>query len=102
MVYYFEKSIVEAENFEERCAIVTRIVEILIRLIEYNNFNGAFEIVGALESASVHRLEHTKAYIERNSKLKKAWEETKELISDHWKKYFYSIRFKILHKLKSK
>ncbi|KPM02822.1 son of sevenless 2-like protein [Sarcoptes scabiei] len=87
MVYYFEKSIVEAENFEERCAIVTRIVEILIRLIEYNNFNGAFEIVGALESASVHRLEHTKAYIERNSKLKKAWEETKELISDHWKKY---------------
>lgn len=56
------------------------------RLMQYNNFNGVFEIVGALDSAPIHRLEHTLSQIERNSKLKKALEEAKDLMDNHFKK----------------
>lgn len=54
--------------------------------MQYNNFNGVFEIVGALDSAPIHRLEHTLSQIERNSKLKKALEEAKDLMDNHFKK----------------
>lgn len=87
MTYYFEHCIVGAENFEERVAIMTRIVEIMIRLMEHNNFNGVFEIVSALNSAPIHRLEHTRAAVERNNKLKKAIEEASVLTHDHYKKF---------------
>lgn len=77
----------EAENFEERTAIMTRIIEIMIVLQELNNFNGVIEVVSALMSAPIHRLEHTMACIERNSKLKKAFDEAQELSTYHFKKY---------------
>lgn len=64
---------------------MNRILEIMVALMELNNFNGVFEIVSAFASAPVHRLEHTKNAIER-SKLKKALDEAKELTNDHLKK----------------
>ncbi|XP_030627632.1 son of sevenless homolog 2 isoform X2 [Chanos chanos] len=90
LTLWFEKCIVEAENLEERVAVFTRIIEILQVFQELNNFNGVLEIVSAINSVPVYRLDHTfEAVPERKRKI---LEEAVELSQDHFKKYLAKLK----------
>jgi hypothetical protein len=53
------RCIVEAENLDERVAVFTRVIEVLQVFQELNNFNGVLEVVSAINSVPVYRLDHT-------------------------------------------
>ncbi|XP_033108968.1 son of sevenless homolog 1-like [Anneissia japonica] len=88
--FWIEHCIVEAENFEERVAVVSRIIEILQVFQELNNFNGVLEIVSAMTSAAIYRLEHTNRELPPKKKL--ILEEAQELSANHYKKYTERLR----------
>uniref|UniRef100_A0A8D2PZ83 SOS Ras/Rho guanine nucleotide exchange factor 2 n=1 Tax=Zosterops lateralis melanops TaxID=1220523 RepID=A0A8D2PZ83_ZOSLA len=87
LTLWFEKCIVETENFEERVAVLSRIIEILQVFQDLNNFNGVLEIVSAVNSVSVYRLDHT--FEERK---KRVLDEAVELSQDHFKKYLAKLK----------
>uniref|UniRef100_A0AAQ5XTI2 Son of sevenless homolog 1 (Drosophila) n=1 Tax=Amphiprion ocellaris TaxID=80972 RepID=A0AAQ5XTI2_AMPOC len=86
----FYRCIVETENLEERVAVVSRIIEILQVFQELNNFNGVLEVVSAMNSSPVYRLDHTFEQIP--SRQRKILEEAHELSEDHYKKYLAKLR----------
>ncbi|KAG8123116.1 hypothetical protein E2320_018548 [Naja naja] len=90
LTLWFEKCIVETENLEERVMVVCRIIEILQVFQELNNFNGVLEVVSAMNSAPIYRLDHTFEQIP--SRQKKIFEEAHELSEDHHKKYLAKLR----------
>eukprot|EP00795_Rhopilema_esculentum_P002542 gene2542-737_t len=90
ITYWFEKSIIDTKNFEERVSVVTRIIEILLVFQDLNNFNGMMEVVSALNSAPVHRLHLT--FAEVPPKRLQALEEAKELADTHSKRYVEKLR----------
>uniref|UniRef100_A0A8C0QQ76 SOS Ras/Rac guanine nucleotide exchange factor 1 n=1 Tax=Chelonoidis abingdonii TaxID=106734 RepID=A0A8C0QQ76_CHEAB len=88
LTLWFEKCIVETENLEERVNVVSRIIEILQVFQELNNFNGVLEVVSAMNSSPVYRLDHT-FEVGYNKKI---LEEAHELSEDHYKKYLAKLR----------
>ncbi|KAG1941710.1 son of sevenless homolog 1 isoform X1 [Pimephales promelas] len=90
LTLWFEKCIVETENVEERVSVISRIIEILQVFQELNNFNGVLEVVSAMNSSPVYRLDHTFEQIP--SRQKKTLEEAHELSEDHYKKYLAKLR----------
>jgi len=89
-IYYLEQQILETMNIEERTAVYSRIIEIMLVLKELNNLNGVLEIVSAMNSSPVFRLLSTKQRIP--DKLKAALEEASDLNSDHYLKYQELLR----------
>ncbi|KAM9294164.1 son of sevenless homolog 2 isoform 2-T2 [Gastrophryne carolinensis] len=90
LTLWFEKCLVETENFEERVAVFSRIIEILQVFQDLNNFNGVLEIVSAVNSVPVYRLDHTfEALQERKRKI---LDEAVELSQDHFKKYLAKLK----------
>eukprot|EP00064_Thunnus_orientalis_P014775 superscaffoldBa00002621_g14822 len=90
LTLWFEKCIVETMNLEERVAVLTRVIEILQVFQELNNFNGVLEVVSAINSVPVYRLDHTfEAIPERKKKI---LEEAVELSQDHFKKYLAKLK----------
>ncbi|CAM4731292.1 hypothetical protein PO909_020058 [Leuciscus waleckii] len=90
LTLWFEKCIVETENVEERVSVISRIIEILQVFQELNNFNGVLEVVSAMNSSPVYRLDHTFEQIP--SRQRKTLEEAHELSEDHYKKYLAKLR----------
>ncbi|TNN62229.1 Son of sevenless 1 [Liparis tanakae] len=86
----FYRCMVETENLEERVAVVSRIIEVLQVFQELNNFNGVLEVVSAMNSSPVYRLDHTFEQIP--SRQRKILEEAHELSEDHYKKYLAKLR----------
>ncbi|XP_038612099.1 son of sevenless homolog 2 isoform X1 [Tachyglossus aculeatus] len=90
LTLWFEKCIVEAENLEERVAVLSRVIEILQVFQDLNNFNGVLEIVSAVNSVPVYRLDHTfEALQERKRRI---LDEAVELSQDHFKKYLAKLK----------
>ncbi|XP_031419986.1 son of sevenless homolog 1 isoform X1 [Clupea harengus] len=90
LTLWFEKCIVETDNLDERGLVVARIIEILQVFQELNNFNGVLEVVSAMNSSPVYRLDHTFETIP--SRQRKILEEAHELSEDHYKKYLAKLR----------
>ncbi|CAB4027132.1 son of sevenless homolog 1-like [Paramuricea clavata] len=90
ITYWFMKSILEMMNFEERLAVLSRIVDILMVFQELNNFSGVMQVLSCIESAAINRLQHT--FVELSEKRKGAIDAAKELSADHHKKYVEKLR----------
>lgn len=80
----------EAENFEERVAIFTRAIEVMMVLQELNNFNGVLTVVSACGSAAVYRLNLTYAELPKRHQMSLG--ECRDLDKDHYRKYQEKLR----------
>lgn len=88
---WLEHQILEAENFDERVAMLTRAIEVMIALLDLNNFHGAIACVkSALDSACIFRLKHT--YKSISDRHRQYFDDCGELTKDHWKLYLEKLR----------
>lgn len=84
--YWVRKCIVETEDFDKRCAIFNRTVDIMGVLRDLNNFNGLLAFGCAIESAPIIRLDHTRKNAYMSNKMKRVLDDYRELNLDHQRK----------------
>lgn len=70
--------------------MVTRAIEVMVVLLELNNFNGVLSVVSAMGDASIHRLHHTFAGV--SARYRNYLEECRELSHHHFKRYKEKLR----------
>lgn len=82
----------EAENIDERVAIYSRAIEVMMVLLspDLNNFNGVLTVAAAFSSSSVGRLHLTRSLIPKSHE--KCLTECLELGQNHLKKYQEKLR----------
>lgn len=87
---WVEKSILDAENFEERVAMMSRAIEVMIVLLELNNFNGVLSVVSAIAGAAVFRLKCTLQAI--SARHRATLDECRAIVGDHYRRYQEKLR----------
>ncbi|KAG4066062.1 hypothetical protein HA402_001309 [Bradysia odoriphaga] len=87
---WLEKSILDAENFEERVAMMSRAIEVMMALLELNNFNGVLSVVAAIAGAAVFRLKSTLQQM--TDRHTKGLNECRALTDDHYRRYQEKLR----------
>ncbi|EFN64072.1 Protein son of sevenless [Camponotus floridanus] len=88
---WLEKIIVEAQNFKERVAIVSRAIEIMLVLQDLKNFNGVLAIVGALDSVSIFRLKFT--FQQLSEELRETLAEVRQINNNYVQKYKEMLQY---------
>lgn len=70
--------------------MLSRAIDVMMALLELNNFNGVLSVVSAIDSASIFRLKLTfKVLSERN---KAGLDECRDLNKDHFRRYQEKLR----------
>lgn len=87
---WLEQSILDAENFEERVAMMSRCIDVMMALLELNNFNGVLSVVAAIVGAAVYRLKFTLQAISARHKI--GLDECQALTDDHYRRYQEKLR----------
>lgn len=88
--HWIEKSICEAENFDERTAMLNRAIEVMMVLYELNNFNGVLSVIAAMDSAAIYRLTFT--FQRLSERYRNFLKECRELNKDHFRRYQEKLR----------
>lgn len=84
------KFILEAENLEERVAMLNSAIEVMMVLSELNNLNRVISVDSAIEDSGVHRLKFTLNAL--NERYRNFLDECHELVSDHYRRYREKLR----------
>lgn len=87
---WLQKSILDAENFEERVAMMSRAIDVMMALLELNNFNGVLSVVAAIAGAAVYRLKCTLQAI--SARHRTGLDECRALTDDHYRRYQEKLR----------
>uniref|UniRef100_A0A0N4Z0X9 PH domain-containing protein n=1 Tax=Parastrongyloides trichosuri TaxID=131310 RepID=A0A0N4Z0X9_PARTI len=65
LTYWIQWCIVHEKALEDRVAMYSRAIEIMLVLEELNNFTGIIAVISALNASPVYRLQHTKQRVDK-------------------------------------